>query len=184
VTRIELVPAEAALPVFDRARARYGWLPRTIQVMAQGSGAAELYLTAGESNARSVVPDLVRELIAIGVAARHGCRYCLSAHALSAHALGVSADEVVAARSAQSNDPTIEPILRFAADLLRTCGRLDEDTFRAYRSSGLDDQTMLDVAAIVAENMLGNFVNNLAMTKVDTGIQRRLARLELDGVLA
>jgi len=162
----------AALAAFDRARRRYGWVPNTVRVMARGSAAAELYLTAGEVNSGGTLSAVERELVAVLVAARNGCTYCRTAHALAAAALGVGPDGIAGAGTATSTDERTAVVLTFAATVLAQAGRLSDADVARARDEGLDDAAMLDIVAVIAENVLGNLVNNLAATTLDPMLQR------------
>ncbi len=164
MTRIDPVGAEAQLPAFDIARRRYGWLPNTIRVMARGSNAADLYLKAGEFNAHGTVLPLARELIAIHVAETNGCDYCRTAHTLAAQAIGGSTD---------SDNRDVRAQLDFATRMLHSRGHLSDEAFNHARAEGIEDQTMVDIAAVIAENVLGNLINNLARTELDATLQQR-----------
>jgi len=162
----------AALAAFERARRRYGWVPNTVRVMARGSVAAELYLTAGELNRGGTLSPVERELLAVLVAARNGCVYCRTAHALAASALGVGPDDIAGAGTATSNDERTAAVLTFAATMLSRTGRLSDADLARARDAGLDDATMLDIVTVIAENVLGNLINNLAETTLDPELQR------------
>lgn len=164
MTRIEPVHADATLPAFDTARRRYGWLPNTIRVMARGTNAADLYLTAGECNARGTVLPLARERIAIHVAETNGCEYCRTAHTLAAGAL---------ARRADADNRDVRAQVKFATRMLHTRGQLTDEDLDDARASGIEVQTMIDIAAVIAENLLGNLINNLARTELDPMLRQR-----------
>jgi uncharacterized peroxidase-related enzyme len=157
--------------VFARARRRYGWLPNTVRVMARGSVAAELYLTAGDLNAAGTLTAVERELLAVLVATHNGCAYCRIAHGLAARALHVDPAGILAAGRATSIDPRTAAILGLAAKVLAHAGRLSDEEVTRARTEGLDDTTMLDIVSVIAENMLGNTINNLANTILDPVLQ-------------
>jgi uncharacterized peroxidase-related enzyme len=167
---------DAARAVFQRARQRYGWLPNTVRVMAHGSAAADLYLTAGELNSAGTLSAVERELLAVLVATHNGCTYCRTAHGLAAQALRVDATAVLSAARASSTDPRIATVLGFAAKALALAGRLTDDDVASARRDGLDDTTMLDIVSVIAENVLGNTVNNLAQTTVDPLLEQAARR--------
>ncbi|OBK48021.1 carboxymuconolactone decarboxylase family protein [Mycobacterium sp. 1081908.1] len=170
MTRVEPVRADTPLAAFDTARGRYGWLPNTIRVMARGTNAADLYLAAGEFNARGTVLPLARERIAIHVAETNGCEYCRTAHTLAARAV---------ARTADADHRDVEAQVEFAARMLHTRGQLSDADLDDARTAGIDAQTMIDVAAVIAENMLGNLINNLARTELDPMLRQRATREEI-----
>ena len=163
--RIEPHPESEPLPVFDRARERFGWLPNTIRVMARGTNAADQYLDAGASNAGSTIPPLARELIAVLVAEANGCEYCRTAHLLAARAL-----------DSGGRDETVDAVVEVARRIQGTRGSLADAELAEARSAGIDERMLIDIAAIIAENTLGNLINNLARTEIDQVLVRALDR--------
>ncbi len=170
--RIDPVPPDsrdsAERKLFERAERTYGFLPNTIRVMARGSRVGKLYLEAGKLNRNDTLSAVERELVAIATAAFNGCEYCLTAHTLAAGALGARTTAVAAARDAAAvDDPRADALLDLARAVLASRGRVSDEQLAVARAAGLDDTTMLDVVAVVAENTLGNFANNLARTEID-----------------
>jgi uncharacterized peroxidase-related enzyme len=163
--------------IFERARRRFGWIPNTLRVMVRSSSTAELYLDAGELNDHTALSPLERELLAVATASYNQCEYCLTAHSLALVGLGASASEVSAARAGRSDEPRAQALLNFATALLRSRGAVADEDYEAAISAGLEPETLLDVVAIVIENTLGNYVNNLAGTPVDQGLERAASRL-------
>jgi uncharacterized peroxidase-related enzyme len=169
--------------ILERARGWYGWVPNTIRVMARSASAADLYLDADERNRETALSALEREAVAVATAAHNRCEYCLTAHSLALAGLGASASEVAAAREAKSDTPRTDAILAFAAAILRARGSVSDEDFQAALAAGLEQSTLLDVVAVVIENSLGNYVNNLAGTPLDP-IPRRAAAKHLESPLA
>ncbi len=158
--------------LFARTRRAYRFVPNTIRVMARGSRVAELYLDAGRLNRRGTLSALERELVAITTAAFNRCEYCLRAHTLAAQAFGASPDATTLARQARAGDPRTTALLELALALLEARGSVSAAQLADARRAGLDDRTIVDLVAVVAENTLGNFVNNLAHTQIDKGMLR------------
>jgi uncharacterized peroxidase-related enzyme len=169
--RIEPVPPNPPgareRELVERAERTYGFLPNTVRVMARGSRLGELYFEAGRLNREGSLSALERELVAIATAAFNGCEYCLAAHTLAAQAFGASSVEAAAAQDARSKEPRTEALLEHAQAVLTSRGRVSDEQLASAREAGLDDTTLLDVVAVIAENTLGNLVNNLALTEID-----------------
>jgi len=161
--RIEPVPAGEPVAVFDRARRRFGWLPNTIRVMARGTNAAAQYLDAGAYNADGTIPPLARELVAVMVAEAKGCDYCRTAHLLAARA-----------HDADGTDETVEVIVEVARRIHDARGALSDTEIAQARAAGIDERMLVDIVAVIAENTLGNFINNLARTEIDDVLVRAL----------
>jgi AhpD family alkylhydroperoxidase len=161
--RIEPAPVDQSMPVFDNARERFGWLPNTVRVMARGTNAAQQYLDSGARNAEGSVPPLARELIAVMVAEVNGCDYCRTAHLLAARALGT-----------HRNDPFIDAVVDVARCIHDTCDALIDAEVERAHAVGIEDLMLIDIAAVIAENPLGNLINNLARTEIDPVLVRAL----------
>jgi AhpD family alkylhydroperoxidase len=174
---MRIIPAATGLPLsaYDVARHRFGWLPNTIRVMARGTNAAEQYLHAGVRNAEGAVPPLARELIAVLVADQNGCDYCRTAHSLAAIALGAPTDSLNPSAPLEPDDPHIRAVVALARRIVDSRGRLDDLEIAQARATGIDDRMMIDIAAVIAENVLGNLINNLAQTELDPVLQKRTA---------
>lgn len=170
---------DSQLGVLSRARQRYGWLPNTIRVMARSGSAGEIYLDAGARNEATSLSALERELTAVATAAQNRCEYCLTAHSLGAIALGASRDEVLAAADGDSADARTDAILVFARAVLEERGQVSEQQISAALAVGLEEGELLDIVAVVAENILGNYVNNVAATPIDGLLRRAASRQEL-----
>ncbi len=168
---------------FDAARKRYGWLPNTVRVMVRSGSAAEVYLAAGKLNAGTSLTNVEREAVAIATAAHNRCDYCLLAHSAALAAAGSTPAEVQSMQDGTCSDPRVSAILVFARAILDHRGGVGDADLDAAHAAGLDHGTLLDIAAVVAENTLGNYVNNIARTPLDPVLRRAAANhLELVGV--
>jgi AhpD family alkylhydroperoxidase len=161
--RLEPVPVDQSMPVFDHGRERFGWLPLTVQVMARGTNAAQQLLDAGARNAEGSIPPLAHELIAVMVAEANRCDYCRTAHLLAARALGT-----------HRNDPFIDAVVDVARCIHDTCDALTDAEVERAHAVGIEDLMLIDIAAVIAENTLGNLINNLARTEIDPVLVRAL----------
>jgi uncharacterized peroxidase-related enzyme len=187
VERIAMLAEDSRLATFRRARTRYGWLPNTIRVMARSASAAALYLDAGGRNAAASLSALERELVAVTTAAHNGCEYCLAAHSVGLVVQGASRDDALAARRGVPGQARSAAIVAFARAVLEERGMVAGEQLAAARDAGLDDGALLDIVAVVAENILGNYVNNVAATPTDELVRRAAERLHLapfEGVAA
>lgn len=72
------------------------------------------------------LPTKLAEQIAVAVADRNGCEYCLAAHTMLGRKAGASAAEMSAAQAGESADP--------ATPTLRPCARRASATARSSRS--------------------------------------------------
>jgi AhpD family alkylhydroperoxidase len=160
---------DAIRPVFARAPQRDRRPPNAVQLMARCSVAAELCLPDGDLNAASTPTAVERERFAVLLATNNGCGYRHTAHGPAARARHVGSPEIiVAATSAASTDPYTAAMLGSAAKAVAHAGRLAEEKITRTRAERPDDTTTVDIVSVIAENVHGNTVNNLAQTTVDS----------------
>src|SRR5664279_527387 len=85
-----------------------------LHLLANSPAALDAYLACAGSLSQGQLTPRQRELLALTVAEINGARYCLSAHCALARKLGLSNDEIRAARRSASSDPHTHAMLRFA----------------------------------------------------------------------
>ena len=108
-----------------------------------------------------------REIVALAVAQYNSCHYCLSAHTLLGKGAGLSPEAIRAARLGKGQDPLDDAIATLALRIVETRGQVSDSDLSAARLAGLDDARIVEIVGNVAHNVLTNFMNNVAQTKID-----------------
>ena len=57
--------------------------------------------------------------------------------------------------------------MRFAVKVTEARGRVGDADLAAVRQAGFTDGQIVEIVALVAENVFTNFVNNVARTEID-----------------
>ena len=88
---------------------------------------------------RGLLPERLRERIALTVAEANGCDYCLAAHSAVAGIVGLSHEDILDSRRAVSTQSKSESALRFARSLVLKRGWIDDpgvtrDHFRIVKA--------------------------------------------------
>ena len=163
-------PANAegrAKELLDTVRSKYGATPNSMKAMA-GSAVLEGYLGLSSALASGSIRPAISERIALGVAERNECSYCLAAHSYVAeHVLKIAAHEIANARDFRSGDAKAQAALRFAEAVLTGRGAVADREFDAARASGLTDAELAEIVAHVALNVLTNFFNHAFEVDID-----------------
>lgn len=162
----ESAPA-AARPLLEAVGRQLGTVPNLFRLAALSPAALEGYLSLSRALTR-VLDGRTRERIAIAVAEVNGCDYCLSAHAyLGATLAKLDPAEIARNRAGGSGDARADAAVRFAVAVARTRGRVDDAALAAVRAAGFGDAEIVEIVAVVAENVLTNMLNNVARTEID-----------------
>jgi len=81
--------------------------------------------------------------------------------------LGISEDELKAARNFESADAKIDAGLKFVKAVLEKGGHVDDSDLEAARSGGYDDGEIVELTANVIINIFTNYINHVAETDID-----------------
>jgi AhpD family alkylhydroperoxidase len=107
------------------------------------------------------------EKIAVAVADRDACAYCLAAHTLLGKNAGASGQDMADAQAGDSDDPKTAAALAFALKLVEHRGQVADADIEALRAAGFDDVQIVEIIAHVALNLFTNYVNIALDVPVD-----------------
>jgi uncharacterized peroxidase-related enzyme len=158
---------EATHAMLDAVAKQLGSVPNLFRLVANSPAALQGFL--GLSGALTKALDVkTRERIAIAVAEVNGCGYCLSAHSyLGLNLAKLSEAEIALNRDGASSDPKANAAVAFAAEAARARGKVSDASLASVREAGYTEAQVIEIVALVAENVFTNLVNNVAETEID-----------------
>jgi uncharacterized peroxidase-related enzyme len=174
MNRVPLIDRHHTSPnrkaLLDAVHGAFGTTPNMFRAVANSTAA--LHSMWGSFGALSpanggVIPNRLAEQIAVAVADRNACDYCLAAHTTLGRKAGASAEEMQHAQAGESSDPKTQAALRFALKLVNERGQVSADDVQAMRSAGYDDTEMVEILAHVALNLFTNYLNVAFAVPVD-----------------
>ena len=162
----ESAPA-ASKPLLDGVLKKLGVVPNVFRVAALSPAALEALL--GLSGPLTRTPDVrTRERIAIAVAQENSCDYCLSAHTyLGLNLAKITPEDAALARKGSSTDAKAAAAVRFAVEVDKTRGGVSDADIAAVKDAGYSEAQIVEIVALVVENVFTNFLNRVAETDVD-----------------
>ena len=143
-----------------------GVVPNLFKVAAQSPAALEGLISLNGALQHGKLPGRTRESIALAIAQFDRCDYCLSAHTLLGKGAGLSEADTRAARDGQSSDERTGEALRLARAVAAERGHIANSELEAARRV-LSDGEIVEVVALVALNVLTNYLNSVAATDID-----------------
>lgn len=179
-SRVPLVSAHdtpaGSRALLDAVHGAFGATPNMFRAVANSPAALQaMWGFFGALGAGSIAPKL-GEQIAVAVADRNGCEYCLAAHTALGRKAGASVAEMSAAQAGESSEPATAAALRFALQLVEQCGQVGETDVAALRTAGFRDGQIVEILAHVALNLFTNYVNVAFAVPVDfPGVKLRSA---------
>ncbi len=170
-----ITPSEATglnKQLFDGLQSKLGMVPNLAQQLANAPAALKAYLGFGAALSEGKLTGRQREQIAVAVANKNHCDYCLSAHNVLGSLQGLTKAELEAAQFGESADKKDAAILSFALNVVEHRGHLAAEEVETLRAAGVTDQEIVEVIATVAINIFTNYFNHIAGTEIDFPLVR------------
>lgn len=163
MSRIQLIdPANTSAnraALLQQVQGGFGATPNMFKAVANSPAALESMWSFFGALGRGVLGARLGEQIAVAVAERNRCEYCLAAHTALGKGAGLTADDMRAAQAGQSDDPKTAAALAFALKLVSQRAQLVEADVAAVRAAGYDDEHIVEIVAHVALNLFTNYIN-------------------------
>ena len=141
---------------------RHGPVGEMVSTMAHSPAVLGGYLQLSRAMRRSKLSRRTSELVSIAVQAQQGCGTCLEAHESAARELGVSGEEILAARTGRSASPKVAAMIAIGLMIYRNPAAITDAHVEALRARGYTDREIADVVGVVALNVLTGAFNLLA----------------------
>jgi len=171
MSRVPLIDRAATTPerqaLLNDIHGAFGATPNMFRAVANSPAALRSMWGSFGALGAGVISAKLGEQIAVAVADRNSCNYCLSAHTALGRKAGATADEMSAAQAGQSDDPKTQAALHFALKLVNDRGQVSEAEVRALHDAGFNDEAIVEILAHVALNLFTNYVNVALAVPVD-----------------
>ncbi|MFS0700425.1 carboxymuconolactone decarboxylase family protein [Cellulomonas sp. 179-A 4D5 NHS] len=171
MSHVPLVARESATGAvraqLDEIHDAFGTVPTMFRAVAQSPAALTSLWGSFGALSGGTLGAAVGEQIAVAVANRNACEYCLAAHTALGRKAGVSREALAAAQDGDSDDPRTAALLRFALTVVEQRGQVTAEDVQAVRDQGWGDEHVVEVLAHVALNLFTNYVNIALAVPVD-----------------
>ena len=145
----------------------FGTVPNMFAVVANSPAALQsMWGSFGAFSTGSLGAGL-SEQIAVAVADRNRCRYCLAAHTVLGTNAGVSEQDLATAQRAHSDDPKVDALLQFAHAVVEHRGEVDASAIATLREHGWSDEQIVETIAQIALSLFTNYINIALDVDVD-----------------
>lgn len=158
--------------LLDEIHGAFGTVPNMFRAVANSPAALKSMWGAFGALGGGRLAATLGEQIAVAIADRNACEYCLAAHTALGRKAGASAEEMQAAQAGRSADPKTDAALRFALKLVSDRGQVSAQDVDAMRAAGFDDEDLVEILAHVALNLFTNYVNVAFATPVDFPVMK------------
>jgi uncharacterized peroxidase-related enzyme len=151
----------------EEIQSAFGTVPNMFRATANSPAALASMWGAFSALGSGRLPARLTEQVAVAIANRNGCEYCLAAHTALGRKSGASAEEMTAAQDGRSNDPRTAAALTFALQVIERRAHVAPADLAALRAAGFDDGETVELLGHVALNVYTNYVNVALAVPVD-----------------
>jgi uncharacterized peroxidase-related enzyme len=171
MSRLPLVDPAAATAerkaVLDQIHGAFGTTPNMFKAVANSTAALQMMWGAFGAHGGGTLSPKLGEQIAVAIADRNRCEYCLAAHTALGRKAGASAADMTQAQAGESGDPAVAAALAFALKVVEARGQVSDADVQRLRDNGYGDEQIMEILAHVALNIFTNYTNVAFAVPVD-----------------
>jgi len=157
--------AAAALELIDAAW-ESEW--RLARVLANSPNLLTAFAAYWQGIQTSSLERDEREVVAMEMARRNGCHYCVPAHTMLSREAGIPDPEIARIFDGEAAENSRHCLIQRATQrLAESTGKLTDEELADFRDGGLSDENLLDIIGEIAHCTISNFTNRLAQTEPD-----------------
>ncbi|WP_417486514.1 carboxymuconolactone decarboxylase family protein [Maricaulis sp.] len=153
--------------LMDAVRSQFGAVINMFGTVAHSPAALKSMLGSFGALGTGRIGARLGEQIAVAIANRNGCEYCLSAHTVLGKNAGLTAAQMDDARKGRADDARTQAALDFALAVVEQRGHVDPSALAELRAAGFDDEEIVEIVAHIALNLFTNYVNVVFDVEVD-----------------
>ncbi len=160
--RVNIVPQlspAASQPLLAQVQQAFGATPNMFKAVANSPAALQSMWASFGALGQGTLGAKLGEQIAVAVANRNRCEYCLAAHTVLGQNAGASAAEMAAAQVGQSSDPKTAAALAFALKVVEQRAQVSDADIANLQEVGFKDEQVVEILAHVALNLYTNYIN-------------------------
>lgn len=154
----QFAPA-ASQPLLIQIQQAFGATPNMFKAVANSPAALQSMWAAFGALGKGTLGAKLGEQIAVAIANRNRCEYCLAAHTVLGQKAGASAAEMTAAQTGQSADAKTSAVLTFALRVIEQRAQIANVDVASLREVEIDDEQIVEIMAHIALNLFTNYIN-------------------------
>ena len=154
----QLVPA-ASQPLLAQIQQVFGSTPTMFKAVANSPAALQSMWAAFGALGKGTLGAKLGEQIAVAIANRNRCEYCLAAHTVLGQKAGASSAEMAFAQAGHSSDAKTHATLAFALKVVEQRAQITHADVASLREAGFGDEQIVEIIAHIALNLFTNYIN-------------------------
>ncbi len=171
MSRINVVEKDTATQeqseLFEAIRSQLGMVPNFLKVFANSPAALSAFLGLHQIAGAGSLDPQTRERIALTLAQKNSCQYCLSAHTAIGRKAGLTGAEIETNRSGTSQDAKAAVAVKFAHALVEHKGEVTNDELQELRDAGYGESDIVEIITHTGMNFLTNLIAKASRVEID-----------------
>ena len=163
MSHVQLIETASASPdskaLLEQIHHTFGVTPNMFRAVANSPAALKSMWGSFGALGNGTIPAKLGEKIAVAIADRNRCEYCLAAHTFLGKNAGATAQDMAAAQAGRSDDPKTDAAIKFALKVVADRAQIKAADVAALRAVGFTDENIVEILAHVALNLFTNYVN-------------------------
>lgn len=152
--------------IFDQLEKGLGFVPNLYAYYAKNDTALGDYLTL--QNRKSTLRGKEKEIVNLVVSEFNQCHYCISAHTVLGKQNGFTDEEVVEIRKGTAGfDSKLNSLAKLTRSAVENKGKATEELKEEFFAQGYSEANLIDVAVLIGDKTISNFIHNLADFPID-----------------
>lgn len=153
--------------LLDTVQQAFGMIPNTAKVMANSPAVLDSFLAFSTAMGKVQIGSKLHNQVKLTTSETNSCDYCTSILSAVAPSAGLSAADILAGRTRNSEDRRTKAALAFANNVLESRGKVSDQQLTAVRDAGYGDGEIVEIVTSVVLGCFTNFLNNVADTDLD-----------------
>ncbi len=168
MSRLNYVEPEEADAFTRKLFERVGMVPALYCMMANSSTLFDGFIKLNACLDAAKLSKNLREMIYLLTSQLNGCEYCLASHTATAveHKV-LTKEETILARKAQSPDPKVDALLKFAKEVVEKRGHVEDALVQAVKDQGFSDEEIVEAIGTIGLATLSNYIAIVGQTELD-----------------
>ena len=153
--------------LLDAIESQLGMVPNFLKVLANSPVALRAFLGLHEIASNGSLDPKTRERIALALAQKNACAYCVSAHTAMGRKAGLSHSEIEANRAGSSENEKAAAAVKFARALAEHNGEVTTAEILEARNAGYSEAEIVEIITHVGMNILTNIIGKASRVEID-----------------
>tara|TARA_R110000823_G_scaffold101498_1_gene218064 strand:- start:717 stop:1262 length:546 start_codon:yes stop_codon:yes gene_type:complete len=153
--------------LFTAIKSNLGIVPNFLRVFANSPDALKAFLGFHHIAGNGLLDAETRERIALTLAQKNECEYCLSAHTAIGRKTGLNTAEINSNRQGDSQDAKAAVAVKFSRSLVEHLGDVTTAEVQELRDAGFTDADIVEIITHTGINLLTNILSKASRVDID-----------------